>query len=702
MNRVETRTLRDVAASLRQADGECVVLMGAGCSKSAGIPLAGELIQEVRKSYPEAFRRASEGGKTPDYNGLMDQLSPREREKLLLKHIKSAQLNWAHLALAQLFAHDKIDRVLTVNFDPLLVKACAMVNFFPAIYDLAGSDQFKPRRIAPYSIFFLNGQHTGFSMLNGADELDAHRGKLSRIVENTGVSRVWLVVGYSGEADPLLDVLASQSCFDGDLYWLGLTEQPSERQAQSGIFQRGRHAFYVGGQDADVCLTDLASNLECFPPDFLVRPFEYLKNLVDPVRFETGGPVAVGLRDRLFAQLNTAAKAEESGDQQDISKVEGWLLSGQPDRVIKWFKQLPEPNSDAIDLAAWAYIDDGNLFADRASKSCAKDLDHARALWGKAGERYSLALSLNADKHAAAYNWGNVLDNEAEAIKDADLPAARGLWTKAGEKYALALSLKADRHKAANNWGFSLSKEADAIKDSDLPAARALWAKAGEKYALALSLKVDAHEAANNWGVALSKEAEAIKDADLPAARGLWAKAGEKYALALSLKVDDHKAANNWGTALTKEAEAIKDADLPAARALWAKVGEKYALALSLKSDDHDAANNLGSALVKEYHALVGADLSEALAVLSRAASILEEQKAINIQAHAIVAYNLACVYSLQGKSELAISELDACINAGTLADHWVSDPDLNSIRGSERFQVWMEKNFPGIATSLT
>jgi hypothetical protein len=77
MHSFETRTLSDAAASLRRANGKCVILMGAGCSKSAGIPLAGELISEIERDYPEAFRRAKDKakGQRPDYNAVMDELS---------------------------------------------------------------------------------------------------------------------------------------------------------------------------------------------------------------------------------------------------------------------------------------------------------------------------------------------------------------------------------------------------------------------------------------------------------------------------------------------------------------------------------------------------------------------------------------------------------------------------------------------------
>jgi hypothetical protein len=47
----ECRTVEDLAESIAYADAECVFLIGAGFSRSAGIPLAGELVSEIKKGF---------------------------------------------------------------------------------------------------------------------------------------------------------------------------------------------------------------------------------------------------------------------------------------------------------------------------------------------------------------------------------------------------------------------------------------------------------------------------------------------------------------------------------------------------------------------------------------------------------------------------------------------------------------------------
>jgi NAD-dependent SIR2 family protein deacetylase len=483
------RTLADVIGSLRNADGRAVVLIGAGCSKSAGIPLASGLVQEIKDRHPEAYQRASrKRGDAVGYNEAMGELSLMERRKLLGSHIDQARINWAHLALAQLLKHQKIERVLSVNFDNLLIQACGAAAFYPPVYDLAATDRYSDKRVSKQSLLYLNGQHSGFVTLNTPAELESHKAKLKAVVEGTGTQPVWLVVGYSGEADPLLEVLAAQEMFEGDLYWLGHDKDPSQKLLDSQLFAEEKAAFYVGKQDADQALTAIAQGLYCFPPEILNKPFEYIEQVVQRIDFDTGGEYAKALQQRLHQRLHDAKNKESSlgsdatSQAHSTNQAEQWLLAGQHKQVQSWYEQLTQPDDAQHDLGAWGYIMDGTALAAEAQALIAQDpsknLPEARSLWQAAGEKYALALKIKADKHEAANNWGVALDAEAKALIAQDpsknLPEARSLWQAAGEKYALALNIKDDKHDAANGWSVALSHEVHAIKDSAPRQAEAL------------------------------------------------------------------------------------------------------------------------------------------------------------------------------------------------------------------------------------
>ena len=412
------RKIEDVAEAVRAADGECVVLIGAGCSRSAGIPLAGELIREVEKAFPAAHRRASD---PRNYNKVMTELTTMQRRQLLDRHIDAARINWAHLALAQLFVREKIDRILTVNFDPLVVRACALVGLFPAIYDLATAERFRKAHIAPRSVFYLNGQHTGFVTLNTEDELERHRKRLKSIVEDTGTRRTWIVVGYSGAADPLLDTLAENELFEGGLYWIGHAAEP-DPAVRDKLLEAGKDAFYVGGQDADAFFTELARRLESFPPALIVRPFSHISTIVGLIDFSTGGDSG----KQLEAALNTQIQRAEAlvAELESRSNAQSWLVAGEFQQVLDWYERIPSPEDADKEIAAWALVELGSASDEQAKGVLATDLAEARRLWSEAGRRYAQALAIKGDMHEAANNWGNAYLHQYQALREVDADEA--------------------------------------------------------------------------------------------------------------------------------------------------------------------------------------------------------------------------------------------------------------------------------------
>lgn len=95
------REIDDVVETLRQAKGRgktCTVLIGAGCSVTAGIPTAAMFVDIIKDEYPCSYERA----KSKTYPQCMAQLSLSERRDLIAKHIDNAKINWAHIGIAQL------------------------------------------------------------------------------------------------------------------------------------------------------------------------------------------------------------------------------------------------------------------------------------------------------------------------------------------------------------------------------------------------------------------------------------------------------------------------------------------------------------------------------------------------------------------------------------------------------------------------
>ncbi|MCH8622541.1 hypothetical protein [Undibacterium sp. TS12] len=602
-----TRIIDDVADAIRNADGECVFLIGAGCSFSGGIPLAGRLIDEIKTSYPTAYNRAQ---KKENYNSVMSQLTPQQRRTLLNRHIEKAKINWAHLALAQLFREEKINRILTVNFDPLIVRACAMVGKYPAIYDLATSSVFKANRVAPNSIFYLNGQHTGFITLNTEDELKEHRSRLEEIVIDTGTRRTWVVIGYSGEADPLLEILAKDRVFDGGLYWIGFDKAPSDHLVKQLLALESNEAYYIGGQDADTFLTTLAQKLECFPPPLLTKPFDHIESIVADLDFSTGKDVGLALKSTLDEQLNNA-KLQNAQNQNDLDLFE-LLLAGKREEVLQLYQAIAEPDSKQKEAAAWALVEIGDTLLESLKDETGTSTGEIAKLFLSISEKYSQALAIKPDMHEALNNWGTALHKEATMLSSTDRAQASSKWQLAAEKYSQVLVIKPDEHDALFNWGLALSKEGMMLSSTDPDQASSKWQLAAEKYSQALAIKPDKHEALLNWGAALSDEATMLSSTDPAQASSKWQLAGEKYSQALAIKPDKHEALLNWGAALSNEAMMLSSTDPDQASSKWQLAAEKYSQALVIKPDKHEALNNWGNALHKEATMLSSTDPAQA------------------------------------------------------------------------------------------
>jgi Tfp pilus assembly protein PilF/NAD-dependent SIR2 family protein deacetylase len=738
--KIKKRSVEDLAESISHANGECVFLIGAGFSFSAGIPLAGKFVEQIKERFPRAYHRAI----SKDYNHVMGELTPHQRSNLLTGYIDTAKVNWAHLALAQLFQANKIDRILTVNFDPLILKACSMVGEFPAVYDLATASEFKESRISPKSVFYLNGQHTGFAMLNSEDELNKHKDRLNDIVRNTGTKRIWVVVGYSGDADPLADVLkdiAQSSGFDNGLYWVNHNESPSTKQAN---LLSSDNTFFIGMQDADEFMEELAQKLDCFPPVLLNDPLSHIETIIsENIDFSTGGPYAEYLRKR-FTDIILAAKTVPSDIGNDISHIpelSKLLLAGKYSEIFMLWSVYGEQFSEGQrDDVAWAYTLSGNDVAEEASEVALIDVSAARVKWGEAYDKYAQALAIKPDMHEALNNWGSALNKEAQTLVSVDVSAARVKWGEAYDKYAQALAIKPDMHEALNNWGSALDDEARALVSEDVSAARVKWGEAYDKYAQALAIKPDDHEVLFNWGNALGVEAQTLVSEDVSAARVKWGEAYEKYAQALEIKPDMHEALNNWGFALSKEAQTLVSEDVSAARVKWGEAYDKYAQALAIKPDKHETLNNWGNALSKEAQTLVNEDASAARAKWGEAYdkyaqalaiqpdkhealfnwgdTLLSEYSAIKTQepedALEILnkvreilkkgveeepgkfGYNYACYWSINNNSEQSVHWLNVSDEHQKLPNkkHIDEDLDLNNIRESKVFIDWYESKF--------
>lgn len=415
-----TRTIDDLVETLRNAKDrgrKCTLLIGAGCSVKAGIPTAAGFVDIIRNEYPQAYGRAR--GKS--YPACMNELALSERRDLIARYVDTAKINWAHICIAQLIKKGYVDRVLTTNFDSLIVRACALLGLFPAAYDFAVSQVLKPGDLPDMAIFYLHGERTGFVLMNTKEECESHSKLLAPLFDNAGQGRVWLVAGYSGENDPVFDHLAAIKIFDNNLYWVGYKQDEPEKHVREKLLVEGKYAFHTSGYDADDFFVTVAQKLGCFPPDFVAKPFPYLESLLGMVTPYSLLDLLKIPRQKIQAALDhdlqlQEARAFSAKTDKPISilieETRQLLVAGEYENVLDLqANQGKIDNPELVTIVAWAHVMQGNILGEQAGTKTGPEADR---LWTLAGEKYAAALAIKPHFHEAYNSWAGALLTQAE------------------------------------------------------------------------------------------------------------------------------------------------------------------------------------------------------------------------------------------------------------------------------------------------
>ena len=721
-------TVKIIAEQLRWAKGNelsTAVLLGAGMSVSAGIPLARGMIEEVKKQFPELASTCEK----ETYPAYMSLLAPEMRRQLIGSFVDKAKINLAHLYLGALLKEGYVDRILTTNFDPLAIRSLALFNIFPAVYDFAASQEFIPGGAAELSVFYLHGQRDGFVLLNTEKEINGHSEKVKDVFQDVGRGRCWIVIGYSGENDPVFERLAEVNVFQNKLFWVAYKDQgPAKHILEKILTPNTKCGNYVKGYDADSFFLELFKELALPEPQIISTPFSHLKELINDIIAEyhiDGKPVEPTKETRKwveaairgfeegkgFRDVEEAQKKKIDIDEMTRKIRDIWVHErfNEIDDIFDTVRSSGSP--EANEYLAYALINWGAALSELAQQKEGKE---AEALFKESFQKYEQALKINPELHDALYNWGTALSALAKQ-KEGD--EAEELFKESIQKYEQALNIKPDLHEALYNWGIDLSELA---KRKEGKEAEALFKESIQKYEQALKIKPDEHGALYNWGNALSDLAE-IKEGE--EAEALFKQSYEKYEQTLKIKPDKHEALHNWAFALSDLARKKKGEE---AELLFKDSFEKYEEALKIKPDKHEAMYNWGNALSdlakqkegEEAEALfkecfekyeqamkIKPDKHEALDNWGNALSELAKQKE-GEEAEALFdrslekllmaedikegsgAYNIACFNALRDKIKESLVWLEKALkmNPTPSRKHILADTDLDKINGSAEF----------------
>jgi tetratricopeptide (TPR) repeat protein len=497
------RTVDEVAETIQNAKARgrgCSLLIGAGCSAKAGIPTAAGLIRVIGERYPRAFDRAEQ----KSYASCMSELLLSERRDLIAEYVDKAKINWAHVCIALLIQTGFVDRVLTTNFDLLVVRACALLGEFPAIYDFAASQLFKAPDIPDKAVVYLHGQRTGFILINTEDDFKRHSESLGPVFQDAGGGRVWVVVGYSGENDPVFDHLAKVPRFDNGLYWIGYQNDDPMIHVHERLLTKDKDAFFVKGYDADTFFIALSQKLGIFPPRLLAQPFTHIKSTMEmltPYSFPGQASEQEDVTRTPRQWIDAAIERFEKGTLSEgaFAAALKLLLAGAYESVLAFRAEYDRsPSPELGNPLSWAYVMQANAWCEKAKKASPEEADR---LFAQAQENYEAALTVKPKMEQAYNNWGNALADWAR-MKVGD-PKADSLFAESAKKYEAALAIKPDMAEALFNWGSALLDQGGTKTGEE---ADRLSSEAAEKYQAALAIRPDMHEAFFKWGNVLLEQ----------------------------------------------------------------------------------------------------------------------------------------------------------------------------------------------------
>jgi len=412
-------SLKDTQKTEQNPEGGAILLVGAGISVSAGIPPAQQLMKIAIENFPnyftqeeQNFAQAQEALSQLKYNDIMTKLSNVKRKELFKwfiegnksKGIKKAKLNFAHIAIAELLKQGYFSRILTVNFDPLLIHACYMVGMypFPAIYDLGAMGKVNAELLHDPSIVYLNGQHVGFVQRNTTDQLKAHKETLTQIVRSTGCNKTWIVAGYSGENDPLMDALNELRPYNNWLYWLEYNNQVLQKESHH-FLENDEECKVIYGCDADETFMEIAENLQC-SLDFIERPHKELELYLREINFETSN----------------------KSQNRYISKIKSYITILESQTVEIKFKY-----ADEVD-ALLAYLDD--IHEQKTEENFS---EYNKTYDLKIIEVCEKLSKISPDLDAIYWYWGDALFSISKHTNDENIRNKKII--EAEEKYKISI-----------------------------------------------------------------------------------------------------------------------------------------------------------------------------------------------------------------------------------------------------------------------
>lgn len=281
--------------------------LGAGASRSAGLPTATDVIWDLKRRYycreenqniarqdiqndavQARIQSFMDSRGFPslwaddEYTTYFEKIfgTDKELQRRYLKAILAedhVSLSVGHRVLAALFATGMTRAAFTTNFDTVIEKAFAEVaGRSIAAFHLEGARAaVQALNNEEFPLYCkLHGDFRYDSIKNLSDDLARQNEELSACLTSAGARFGFIIAGYSGRDESVMRlfqrVLETDNPFPHGLYWTGLkgsAAPPPVEKLLNDARDRGVQADYVEIETFDTLMLRLWRNIQGKPPD---------------------------------------------------------------------------------------------------------------------------------------------------------------------------------------------------------------------------------------------------------------------------------------------------------------------------------------------------------------------------------------------------------------------------------------------------
>jgi len=359
----------------QNANIDHVFLLGAGASKSSGVPTASDCIWEWKadlfnsknlnssnkyrdhnsKETREVIQKwlDKEGCYPPlndpaEYSTYAELAYPIAESRMqYFKNIcKGKEPSIGYELLCSMARVGMVRLVFTTNFDGLIVKTAHQTGVTPIEITLDTKDTiYRPSSRDELLCVALHGDYKYEQLKNTSKELDNQQEDFSNALAHHLTDKHLIVLGYSGRDKSLMDSLnkAYQERGGGVLFWCGYKDDRSQEVERllKDINENGRKAYFISTEDFDNTLIDLAKY--CFEDneDFLqilnrskiINSDDYkVSSITDEIGFTVKEKIPITDKIDVDTEVN---KLQPYASKVAIANIIGsWNENSASDKVI--------------------------------------------------------------------------------------------------------------------------------------------------------------------------------------------------------------------------------------------------------------------------------------------------------------------------------------------------------------------------------